>query len=150
MLYYSNLVPSKAIPCEERSKCKDQPLQNILALWITVHDSENYISVLLKIPLSYYKTHFFLDFLLLVVELKGQVPAGISQLFSLLCCDRSKLTSRRFLEETKHASIKKLCQRNMMLSQSYSSNSIYLKEMLFNFKHLICHSGPNLVVTYLL
>lgn len=86
----SQPLPPKAIPSEEKTNCNDQLLQNILVLWVTVQDLENSISIVLKIPLFYYKTHFLLDFLFMVVKQKGQVPAGISQLFSLHCCDRSK------------------------------------------------------------
>lgn len=90
MLCCPNLVPSKAIPSEGKTNCNDQPLQNILVLWVTLKDLEGSTSILLKIPLFYYKTLFFLDFLFMVVKQKGQVPAGISQLSSLHCCDRSK------------------------------------------------------------
>lgn len=88
--------PQKATASEKKTNCHDQPLQNILVLQITVEGLENSISMVLKISLFYKTLFFLLDFLFFVVKQKGQVPAGISQLFSLHCCDRSKLTCGRF------------------------------------------------------
>lgn len=51
---------SKAIPPEEKTNCNDQPLQNMPVLWITVQELENSVSVVLKVPLSYYKHIFYL------------------------------------------------------------------------------------------